>query len=235
MSRLSSSPSPRAPSSVAGSDQSLGTRSKLQTLAIETLLSTTLSSVASAPPRLPVAKNKEPLSLPTTTRNFRGFVQKSGPIFYFQDAVEATLMWDDWPWTAMWMAIWALVALHPYLLLCAPSAILCIILIRTHQARFPVGRPAAVSQQPHSVTGEDADEDGLGNAEEAVRSSPSSKKPATVEPSGLLTPSPAQSLRHAMRKPTSTGEGAVRPPLVPNPPHEGTIKYYENLRDIQNM
>lgn len=165
--------------------------------------------------------------MPTTTRNFRGFVQKSGPIFYFQDAVEATLMWDDWPWTAMWMAIWALVALHPYLLLCAPSAILSIILIRTHQARFPVGQPAAVSQA-----------NAAGNDDAAPlspsRPPPGAKHPV-VEASGLLTPSPAQSLRHAMEKPTSTGEGAVRPPLVPNPPHEGTIKYYENLRDIQNM
>lgn len=84
-------------------------RSRLQTMAIETLLSSTMASVSAAPPRLPVAKNKEPLSLPTTTRNFRAFVQKSGPVFYFQDAVEATLAWDDWMWTAMWMGIWAVV------------------------------------------------------------------------------------------------------------------------------
>lgn len=88
---------------------SLSGRARLQSLAIDTLLSSTLSSVSSTPPRLPVAKNKEPLSLPTTTKNFRGFVQKSGPIFYFQDAVEATLAWDDWAWTSMWMAIWAVV------------------------------------------------------------------------------------------------------------------------------
>lgn len=84
-------------------------RARLQNLAIDTLLASTLSSISSTPPRLPVAKNKEPLSLPTTTKNFRAFVQKSGPIFYFQDAVEATLAWDDWAWTSMWMAIWAFV------------------------------------------------------------------------------------------------------------------------------
>lgn len=108
--------SPTSPGSVASADgdrsspgSSLSGRARLQSLAIETLLSSTLSSISSTPPRLPVAKNKEPLSLPTTTKNFRGFVQKSGPIFYFQDAVEATLAWDDWVWTSMWMAIWALV------------------------------------------------------------------------------------------------------------------------------
>lgn len=87
----------------------LSGRARLQTLAIDALLSSTMASVSATPPRLPVAKNKEPLSLPTTTRNFRGFVQKSGPIFYFQDAVEATLAWDDWAWTVMWMGLWAVV------------------------------------------------------------------------------------------------------------------------------
>lgn len=42
-------------------------------------------------------------------------------------------------------------------------------------------------------------------------------------------------MEHAITQPTSTGHGKVRPPLVPEPPHEGSIKYYENLRDIQNM
>lgn len=190
---------------------SLSGRSKLQSLAIETLLTSTLASVTATPPRLPVAKNKEPLSLPTTTRNFRGFVQKSGPIFYFQDAVEATLAWDDWAWTSMWMGIWAIVALHPYLLLCAPTAILAIILIRTHMARFPVGRP--IDETPAST---------------GWTSSGTEKKE-------LVTQTPAETLAHAVAHPSSTGHGAVLPPLMPNPPHEGTIKYYENLRDIQNM
>ncbi|UZJ57254.1 hypothetical protein CBS101457_006574 [Exobasidium rhododendri] len=203
----------RSPSSTASVDDdrlssspSTSSRSRLQSLAIETLLSSTLSSISSTPPRLPVAKNKEPLSLPTTTKNFRGFVQKSGPIFYFQDSVEATLAWDDWAWTSMWMAIWAFIALHPHLLLCAPTAILSIILIRTHAARFPVGQLL-----DDSTTS--------GNTNKAA----------------LVTQTPAQALAHAISKPSSTGQGAVRPPLIPNPPHEGTIKYYENLRDIQNM
>ena len=80
-------------------------------------LSNTLSSylfesalnIKTSPARLPTQKRKTPLSLPQTTSNFRQFVQKSGPLFYFQDAVEATLLWDDWSWTLMWMGIWAVI------------------------------------------------------------------------------------------------------------------------------
>lgn len=72
---------------------------------------TSLLSLQSIPPpnRLPVAKNKESLSLPTTTRNFRGFVQKSGPVFAIQDAVHETLMWDYPARTLCVMAAWAII------------------------------------------------------------------------------------------------------------------------------
>lgn len=46
---------------------------------------------------------------------------------------------------------------------------------------------------------------------------------------------PKDVLEHALQNPTSTGHGKVQPPMTPEPPHEGSIKYYENLRDIQNM
>ena len=59
--------------------------------------------------------------------------------------------------------------------------------------------------------------------------------PASTYQSGSTVPTPSEALYHSLKNPTSTGEGRVRPPLVPNPPHEGSIHYYENLRDIQNM
>ncbi|SPC65972.1 related to PEX29 - peroxisomal integral membrane peroxin [Ustilago sp. UG-2017b] len=181
----------------------------LQSLAIESVL-----SASAAPPRLPVAENKVPLSLPTTTKNFRGFVQKSGPMFWFQDGVEATLMWQDTSWTLMWMAIWAMVSIYPWLLLLAPSTILSVILVMTHRARYQD------TMTPNIVRME-------------VPKSPSSK--ARSADDKALTASPAEVLAYSTTFPTSTGEGFVQPPLVPNPPHEGTVKYYENLRDIQNM
>lgn len=99
-----------------------------------------------------------------------------------------------------------LAALNPHMLLCAPTAIMSIILIRMHAIRFPVGRPL----------------DEVSNAKGSEKTT-------------LILQTPAQALARAIEKPSSTGHGAVRPPLIPNPPHEGTIKYYENLRDIQNM
>lgn len=143
-----------------------------------------------------MVKNKEPLSLPTTTRNFRGFVQKSGPVFLIQDTVHETLMWDYPARTLVVMAAWAVIALHPYLLVPLPPFLLSLLLLQTYQARYPSVKAAGAPA--HKVT-------------------------------------PAQAIEHAIRHPTSTGHGKVRPPLVPEPPNEGSIKYYENLRDIQNM
>jgi hypothetical protein len=180
----------------------------LQSFAIESVI-----AASAAPPRLPVAQNKEPLSLPTTTKNFRGFVQKSGPMFWFQDGVEATLMWQDTSWTLMWMAIWAVISIYPWLLLLAPSTILSVILIMTHRARYQDTMTPNIARM------------------EVPRSPKTRAADAKTPPVG----SPAEVLAYATTFPTSTGEGVVQPPLVPNPPHEGTVKYYENLRDIQNM
>lgn len=69
-------------------------------------------AVNGEPKRLPTEKRKAPLSIPTTAVNFRGFVQKSGPVFAFQDGVESTLMWDDWLWSTMWMGIWAVICTY---------------------------------------------------------------------------------------------------------------------------
>ncbi|KDN47738.1 hypothetical protein K437DRAFT_255747 [Tilletiaria anomala UBC 951] len=171
-------------------------------------------SISATPTRLPTQRRKTPLSLPQTTSNFRQFVQKSGGLFYFQDAVEATLLWDDWSWTLMWMGIWAVIAIYPYLLLAAPSFILCIILMKTHQARFP----------PSNLPSP-----GRGATTGAATSSTTPLSEAEVKRT------PADVLRHSVLQPSSIGEGAVRPPLVPSPPAEGSVRYLENLRDIQNM
>jgi hypothetical protein len=65
---------------------------------------------------------------------------------------------------------------------------------------------------------------------------PSSASSAASAASTLLvSPTPAQAVAHSTSQPTHTGHGVVRPPVIPNPPHEGEVRYYENLRDIQNM
>ncbi|SJX63200.1 related to PEX29-peroxisomal integral membrane peroxin [Sporisorium reilianum f. sp. reilianum] len=217
--RLSSSSSSQfgSPSTETSASKSGGGLFQQTSMALRNFALESVLAASAAPPRLPVAKNKEPLSLPTTTKNFRGFVQKSGPMFWFQDGVEATLLWQDTSWTLMWMAIWAVISIYPWLLLLAPSTILSVVLVMTHRARYQD------TMTPNIVRME-------------VPKSPASKSRAADDKSAASsTASPAEVLAYSTTFPTSTGEGVVQPPLVPNPPHEGTVKYYENLRDIQNM
>ncbi|KAM0747244.1 hypothetical protein T439DRAFT_328999 [Meredithblackwellia eburnea MCA 4105] len=85
--------------------------------------------------------SKEPLSLQTTSNNFRKFVQKSGPIFAMQDAAEAVFRWDDVPKTVFFGAAWAFLCLYPALVLILPNIILTAILLYTHSRHVPVDQP----------------------------------------------------------------------------------------------
>lgn len=107
--RSSSSTFPSSPPSIASTSPSRASVKTSLTSSIQSHFLESILSIQGTPPRLPVQQNKASLSLPTTTKNFRAFVQKSGPIFWFQDGVEATIMWEDWWWSSMWMGIWAVV------------------------------------------------------------------------------------------------------------------------------
>ena len=121
LAQLVGAPSPTSPTSETRdergsvSPKSARTSTSLSRRASASMHSMIIGSMVNVkgePPRLPTEKRKPPLSLATTSVNFRGFVQKSGPVFYFQDNVESTLMWDDWPWTVMWMGIWAVLCTY---------------------------------------------------------------------------------------------------------------------------
>lgn len=60
---------------------------------------------------------RDPLSVPTTTVNFRRFVSKVGPLFWLQDRIEEIVAWrKGWKVTVMWMIAYSficrLVCLH---------------------------------------------------------------------------------------------------------------------------
>jgi len=58
---------------------------------------------------------QDPLSIPTTTVNFRRFVSKVGPIFWLQDRIEEILMWKrGWKVTTVWMAVHAFLCQSPF-------------------------------------------------------------------------------------------------------------------------
>ena len=52
--------------------------------------------------------SRDPLSLPTTTTNFKRFVVRVGPISWLQDRIEQIVMWrKSLKVTAVWMAAYA--------------------------------------------------------------------------------------------------------------------------------
>jgi hypothetical protein len=61
--------------------------------------------------------SKDPLSLPIMTNNFKRFVAKVGPVFWFQDRVEEILFWKrGWKRTTTWMALYAFLCKLRFLL-----------------------------------------------------------------------------------------------------------------------
>ncbi|KAK0541398.1 hypothetical protein OC835_000189 [Tilletia horrida] len=205
-----------------GSQRSTSTRSRmsagpgatLSAYALEALL-----SISAAPPRLPTQKRKVGLNLAVMTMNLRAFTQKSTPVFWFQDNVEATLTWDDPAWTVFCMGVYALVVLYPLRLIPAGApALLVYILIQTHNARFP--------DFPRS------------QARPGGANAPAASKKGAAPPAALSKIiSPAEALRIATEDPVRhpPSERKAQSPITPELPHEGSMQYYENVRDIQNM
>ncbi|KAF8059576.1 hypothetical protein FPV67DRAFT_1516180 [Lyophyllum atratum] len=73
---------------------------------------------------------RDPLSLPTTSANFKRFVAKSGPIFWVQDRVEEVVMWRrGWRVTCVWMAAYAFLCYFPKLVFALPHAVLIGVLL----------------------------------------------------------------------------------------------------------
>lgn len=156
--------------------------------ATSNLTSMLLSSALQLPANVPAAprtqgkgapkllSNKDPLSLPITTVNFKRFVSKSGPIFWVQDRVEEIVLWKKgWKYTSVWMAAYAficasvsntilnaaelVVGYFPRLVLLLPHVIVLGVLLATHpslKGREGSNAPAPKSAHPAppSQTGE---------------------------------------------------------------------------------
>lgn len=73
------------------------------------LLSSTLqipTNLSSENPRnvSQLLSTRDPLSVPTTTVNFRRFISRISPVFWLQDRIEEVVTWKKgWKVTAMWM------------------------------------------------------------------------------------------------------------------------------------
>ncbi|CAH7683593.1 Peroxin/Dysferlin domain-containing protein, partial [Phakopsora pachyrhizi] len=97
-------------------------------------------NLESASPSSKSNLEKEPLSIQTTTLNFKNFVIKSGPIFTLQDAVEAILIWKNPIKTVFWGSVWAFLCIYPLLFLLLPNFLILSILLLTYSIRFPDGK-----------------------------------------------------------------------------------------------
>ncbi|XP_006460480.1 hypothetical protein AGABI2DRAFT_184925 [Agaricus bisporus var. bisporus H97] len=77
--------------------------------------------------------SKDPLSLPIMTNNFKRFVAKVGPVFWFQDRVEEILFWKrGWKHTATWMALYTFLCYFPRMILLLPHGILIGVILSTY-------------------------------------------------------------------------------------------------------
>ncbi|KAF5346918.1 hypothetical protein D9758_010096 [Tetrapyrgos nigripes] len=97
--------------------------------------------------------NKDPLSIQTTTINFKRFVDRVGGLFWFQDTAEELMTWKKgWKPTTALLCVYAFICTFPQVLFVLPLVILaCIMLSTAHipRRRLP---PPAVSFAPPSTT-----------------------------------------------------------------------------------
>ncbi|CUA78001.1 hypothetical protein RSOLAG22IIIB_12967 [Rhizoctonia solani] len=126
------------------------------------LLAATTQSIPTAPtsPREildsngKLLSNRDSLSIQITTANFRRFVSRSGPVFWFQDRVEEIILWKrGWCYTASWGCAYAFLCIYPRILLILPQlALLAIMLI--NYPGTPSRRPSSPSTRgaSHSPT-----------------------------------------------------------------------------------
>ncbi|KAH9002724.1 integral peroxisomal membrane peroxin-domain-containing protein [Lactarius hatsudake] len=91
---------------------------------------------------------RDPLSVPTTTVNFRRFISKIGPVFWLQDRIEEIITWrKGWKVTALWMAVYSFLCYYPRLILLLPNAVILAIIIASHPQRASPGTGSFIIEE----------------------------------------------------------------------------------------
>ncbi|KAG9089382.1 hypothetical protein FS749_001380 [Ceratobasidium sp. UAMH 11750] len=103
------------------------------------LLAATTQSLPPAPSASPretssgsakLLSNRDSLSIQITTANFRRFVSRSGPVFWFQDRVEEIFLWRcGWQYTVAWGSGYVFLCFYPRVLLILPQLALLAVLL----------------------------------------------------------------------------------------------------------
>ncbi|WVQ84147.1 hypothetical protein IAT38_006294 [Cryptococcus sp. DSM 104549] len=162
-----------------------------------------------------LTSQREGLSLPLMSNNFRRFVTRVGPLFWLQDRVEEVLFWRKPMWTWAWMLTWVFISFQPRVLLLLPSLALIILLLHINERTTPLPSLLGImAPVPTATSRVDAD---------ARRAS------------GQSSTSPERS--SAFTASTTKGEDGetVGVPVVPPKEAESGVDYYMNIQAIQNL
>ncbi|KAH9969764.1 integral peroxisomal membrane peroxin-domain-containing protein [Russula dissimulans] len=95
---------------------------------------------------------RDPLSVPTTTTNFRRLISRMGPIFWLQDSIEEIVTWrKGWKTTVMWMAAYCFLCYYPRLILLLPNVIILTIIILSHPPHTSSESASSITEQIRSA------------------------------------------------------------------------------------
>lgn len=96
---------PVSPSSAQGNTPTRTVFKNLPGLLLSSTIPIATNVFSENPRNVPqLLSTRDPLSVPTTTVNFRRFVSRVGPLFWLQDRIEEIVTWrKGWKVTVMWM------------------------------------------------------------------------------------------------------------------------------------
>ncbi|KIR57648.1 hypothetical protein I314_06543 [Cryptococcus bacillisporus CA1873] len=152
---------------------------------------------------------REALSVPLLSNNFRRFVTRVGPVFWLQDRIEEVLYWRKPVWTWAWILTWAFICFQPRALLLLPSLSLIVLLLHIHERTHPVPSLIGIISPPPLAT---------------ARVHP----PSSTDQSSPDKPYTATATRD------ESGE-TVSVPVVPPKEVESGVDYFMNIQAIQNL
>ncbi|KAF8753302.1 Integral peroxisomal membrane peroxin [Rhizoctonia solani] len=109
--------------------------------------------------------NRDALSIQITTANFRRFVSRSGPVFWFQDRVEEIVLWKrGWCYTIAWGFVYSFMCIYPRMLLILPQLVLLAIML--------INYPGSHNRRPGSPSAK------------GISDSPTRPSPQLIAPEG---------------------------------------------------
>jgi hypothetical protein len=189
-----------------------------------------------------LSSQREPLTLPNMTNNFRRFVSRAGFIFWLMDRVEEVMFWRKPMWTWAWLICWSLIcespgvlrvldlnhstAFYPRLILCAPSAALILILLHQYEKAHP-----SITNPSSQFTAVAAPKSILSNP---LAGSIGAQLTATTDPAVHPTARPDVHADEKAHGSTVDTDGTVIPAASAGVPESG-VDYFMNLQGIQNL